>query len=222
MLGKRKVCLAKINLNNLQKDFLQAFFAHKNHFFLSGGAALVGFYFGHRETHDLDLFTLENEIENGFRLVNEVAKELNANVESIQTSPDFRRLLIRQNDEAIVVDLVREYVFQITSEKPIINGVRVDSPEEILANKLCALLSRSEIRDLVDVRELEMAGLSLENAFEVATKKDTGLTPSQLARVLSEIKFGDDAQLPIDISVTELRNYLQDLITRLTKLAFPK
>ena len=212
----------KTALNNLQNDFLKAFFAHENRFFLSGGAALVGFYFGHRETHDLDLFTLENEIENGFRLVNEVAKDLNASVESIQTSPDFRRLLVKRNDEAIVIDLIREYVYQISNDKPIINGIRVDSPEEILANKLCALLSRSEIRDLVDVRELEMAGFSIENALKVAEKKDTGLTPSQLAWVLSEITFGDDAQLPIDISVAELQKYLQDLIARLTKLVFPK
>ena len=222
MLGKRKVYLAKVTLNNLQKNFLQAFFAHENHFFLSGGAALVGFYFGHRETHDLDLFTLENEIENGFRLAGEVAKELNASIESIQTSPDFRRLLIQRNDAAIVVDLVREYVFQITSEKPIINGIRVDSAEEILANKICALLSRSEIRDLVDVRELEMAGFSLENAFEVAKKKDTGLTPSQLAWVLNDIKLGDDLILPNKIPVAELRDYLQNLIAKITKLSFPK
>ena len=209
-------------LNNLQKDFLWEFFKRENRFFLSGGAALVGFYFGHRETHDLDLFTLENEIENGFRLVNEVAKELNADVESIQTSPDFRRLLIRRDTEAIVVDLVREYVFQISPEKPIINGIRVDSPEEILANKLCALLSRSEIRDLVDARELEKAGFKLENALSAAQRKDTGLTAAQLAWVLNQIKFGDDLTPPGDVSVVELRYYLNDLIARLKRLAFPE
>lgn len=212
----------KIALNNLQNDFLQAFFAHENSFFLSGGAALVGFYFGHRETHDLDLFTLENEIENGFRLVNETAKELGASVESIQTSPDFRRLLVKRETEAIVVDLVREYVFQISDVKPIINGIRVDSPEDILANKLCALLSRSEIRDLVDVRELEKAGFSLENALQSAAKKDSGLTSAQLAWILHQIKFGDDFEPPGDISVSELRDYLHDLIDRLKRLALPE
>lgn len=214
--------MAKGALNNLQNDFLQAFFSRENRFFLSGGAALVGFYFGHRETRDLDLFTLENEVENGFRLASEVAKELNARVESIQTSPDFRRLLIKRGTEAIVVDLVREYVFQIEREKPIINGIRVDSPEEILANKLCALLSRSEIRDLVDVRELEKAGFSLENALSAAAKKDSGLTPAQLAWVLNQIKFGDDLQPPGDMSVTELGDYGQNLIDRLRRLALPE
>jgi predicted nucleotidyltransferase component of viral defense system len=211
----------KSTLNNLQNDFLREFFARENHFFLTGGAALVGFYFGHRKTDDLDLFTLENEIENGFAIVKEVAKSLDATVESIQTSPDFRRLLVKRETEAVVVDLVREYVFQIEPEKREINGIRVDSPEEILANKLCTLLSRSEIRDLIDVRELENAGFNLENALKVAAKKDTGLSPAQLAWVLNQIKFGDDAQLPIDISVIELRDYLDDLINRLRKFAYP-
>ena len=85
----------KSTLNNLQNDFLREFFARENHFFLTGGAALVGFYFGHRKTEDLDLFTLENEIENGFAIVKEVAQLLDATVESIQTSPDFRRLLVK-------------------------------------------------------------------------------------------------------------------------------
>ncbi len=211
----------KSTLNNLQNEFLREFFARENRFYLTGGAALVGFYFGHRQTEDLDLFTLENEIENGFVIVKEVAKSLDATVESIITSPDFRRFLVKRGDEAVVVDLVREYVFQLETEKREINGIRIDSPEEILANKLCTLLSRSEIRDLVDVRELEKAGFDLENAFRVAAKKDTGLSPAQLAWVLHQIKFGDDAQLPNNISVDELRDYLSDLINRLKKFAYP-
>lgn len=214
--------MAKAGLSKLQKDFLREFFRRENRFYLTGGAALVGFYFGHRETHDLDLFTLENEIENGFRLVNEVAGELGAGVEAIQTAPDFRRLLVKRGDEAIVVDLVRDYVFQIEPEKREINGIRIDSPEEILANKLCALLSRSEIRDLVDVRELEKAGFNLENALSAAQRKDTGLTAAQLAWVLSQISFGEDLIPPGEVSREELQHYLNDLIKRLTRFAFPE
>jgi predicted nucleotidyltransferase component of viral defense system len=213
--------LIKSALNNLQNEFLREFFARENCFYLTGGAALAGFYFGHRQTEDLDLFTLEDEIEDGFAILRDVAKSLDATVESIITAPDFRRLLVKRKTEAVVVDLVREYVFQLETEKPIINGIRIDSPEEILANKLCALLSRSEIRDLIDVRQLEKAGFSLKNACQVAAKKDSGLSAGQLAWVLNQINFGDDAQLPSDISVDELREYLNDLIDRLKQLAFP-
>ena len=94
-------------------------------------------------------------------MVQDVAQQMNASLESLQTSPDFRRLLLRRNDDAIVIDLVRERVAQTSPEKLLVGAIRVDPPEEILANKLCALLSRSEIRDLVDVRALETLGYSL-------------------------------------------------------------
>lgn len=209
-------------LTKLQNDLLSAFFARENNFFLSGGAALVGFHLRHRETHDLDFFTLENEIESGARLLAEIARKLKAEIESIQTTPDFRRLLVKRGNEAVVVDLIREYAFQISPDKPVINGIRVDPPEEILANKLCTLLSRSEIRDLVDVRELENAGFDLENALKAAGKKDSGLTPAVLAWVLNQIRLSDDLQPPGAVSVSELREYLQNLIDRLKRLALAK
>jgi hypothetical protein len=97
-----------------------------------------------------------------------------------------------------------------------------DPAEEIFANKLCTLLGRSEIRDLVDVRALEGLGLSLTEALEAAQRKDGGLTPAQLAWVLSEIRVGDEASLPGDVSPSDLRGYLQGLIERLVRLARPR
>ena len=67
-----------------------------------------------------------------------------------------------------------KYVMQVAPDKPLINGIRVDPPQEIMANKLCALLSRSEIRDLVDVRALELAGYRLESALSAAVTKERG------------------------------------------------
>ncbi len=97
----------------------------------------------------------------------------------------------------------------------------VGPPEEILANRLCALLTRSEIRDLVDTRALELAGYKVEDALSAAALKDSGLTPAQLGWVLNQIDLGDDLILPGGVSTEELRSYLAGLIARLTHLAFP-
>ena len=208
-------------LSKLQIDFLDEFFRRDSHFFLTGGAALAGYYLGHRVTEDLDLFTLENEIENGVRLVNDVAASIGATVEPIQTAPDFRRFLVASPDESIVVDLVREYVFQVDTNKQIINGIRIDTREEILANKLCALLSRSEIRDLIDVYELEKSGVELSPALTNAARKDTGFTPGQLAWVLGQIELGDTLELTGNLSIDEIRGFLDDLIRKLSLIAYP-
>jgi hypothetical protein len=213
--------LASNQLSPLQLDFLRAFFQREGRFFLTGGAALAGFHLGHRETHDLDLFTLEDAMADGMSAVAEVAREFNGTLEAIQTSPDFRRVLLRRGTEAIVVDLVREYVTQAVPEKPVVNGIRVDPPQEILANKLCALLSRSEIRDLVDARALELAGYRMEDALQQAAAKDRGLTPAQLGWVLSQIEIGDDLIPPGGVSPEELRRYLTELVGRLARQAFP-
>lgn len=92
--------MAVSKLTALQKEFLDAFFRREDRFFLTGGAALAGFYLGHRETHDLDLFTLTDALDEGFSLTSEIARERGASLESLQTAPDFRRLLIRQGAEA--------------------------------------------------------------------------------------------------------------------------
>jgi hypothetical protein len=92
---------------------------------------------------------------------------------------------------------------------------------EIFANKLCALLGRSEIRDLVAVRALEESGLSLTDGLAGGQRKDGGLTPGQLAFVLSEIQIADDASLPGGVHPAGLRDYLRGLIDRLTRLAHP-
>ena len=102
----------------------------------------------------------------------------------------------------------------------LINQFRVEKIK--LSNKLCALLSRSEIRDLVDVRALEALGYSLEDAFAAAQQKDRGLTHAQLAWVLQQIELGDDLVPPGDVSRQELQDYLDDFIAHLKKLSFPQ
>jgi hypothetical protein len=218
--GESRVLL-RSKLGPLQHKFLEVFFSREKHFFLTGGGALAGFYLGHRETFDLDLFTIMDAMEEGASAVAAAAREIGAGLESIQTSPDFRRYVLTLEPEAIVIDLIRERVVQVVPNKPMIGNIPIDPPEEIIANKLRALLGRAEIRDLVDVRALEMSGYSVESALSAAALKDAGLTPAQLSWVLSQITLGDDLVPPGGISVAELRPYVNDLIARLSRLAFP-
>jgi hypothetical protein len=129
--------------------------------------------------------------------------------------PDLQRYLGRRRT-------FWEFLLQRWQElKPTHGVVRVDPAEEIFANKLCTLLGRSEIRDLVDVRALEGLGLSLTEALAAAQRKDGGLTPAQLAWVLSQITIGDEATLPGEVAPSDLRDYRRGLVDRLVRLARP-
>jgi hypothetical protein len=213
--------LPRSRLTRLQTEVLAAFFNREQRFYLTGGGALAGYHLGHRETNDLDLFTLSPVMEDGLRALRDSARELGASFEEVRTAPEFRRILLSRGNESVVVDLVVEHAEQVSREKPAHGVVRVDPAAEIFANKLCTLLGRSEIRDLVDVRALEGLGLPLEEALAAGQRKDGGLTPGQLAWVLSEITIGEGAAIPAGVTPPELRDYLRGLIDRLARLAHP-
>ncbi len=140
-----------MSLDNFQRLVLKEFFERQNRFFLTGGGALAGFHLEHRQTKDLDLFTVEDALDQGVAALHEVARSLGASIETLRTSQTFRRFLLRRDGDSVMVDLVQDLAPQIYPDKLLIGTIRVDPPEEILANKLCALLSRAEIRDLVDI-----------------------------------------------------------------------
>ncbi len=208
-------------LSRLQERVLLGFFRKSRSFFLTGGAALAAYHLGHRTTDDLDLFTSSADLDEGVSALQSVAEEMGASIQALRTSPDFRRFLLAAGAESVVVDLVRDRAPQIHVEKLNRDGVLVDPPAEILANKLCTLLSRGEVRDLVDVLFLERAGLRVEDALGPASTKDGGLTPAQLAWVLSQITLGPDSRIPAGITPDELRAFLEDLVSRLSRLAWP-
>ena len=210
------------NLTPLQKELLEAFFEHEGGFFLTGGAALVGFHFGHRGTDDLDLFTLsEDAFERGAFALQAAADATGARLTLRQQAPGFRRYVAERPEDAVVVDLVLERVPQVFGAKESRGRIILDTPREILANKLTALVSRAEERDLVDVFVLEQAGYPVEGALAAALAKDGACTPATLAWVLSQIEIPSRARLPGGVAVDELRSYLENLVRRLRKAAAP-
>lgn len=210
------------SLTALQMDVLREFFAREQGFFLTGGAALAGFYLGHRATDDVDLITTDADaFERGRFVLDDLARALGCQLVVRQDAPGFKRFVLTREDGAVVVDLMRDAGHQLHPDKPVRDGVRLDPPDEILANKLTALLGRAEERDLVDVLVLERAGYSVEAALPVALAKDGGCTPATLAWLLSEVSIPDGVVLPAGVTAPELRAYVDELIRRLRRAALP-
>lgn len=209
-------------LTPLQRDLLLAFFERERGFFLTGGAALAGFYLHHRETTDLDFFTHDGEaFERGAFALRAAAAHLGAEVSVKQDAPGFRRYLVTRGDDSVVVDTVWERVKDAYPEKKAEGRIVLDSPEEITVNKLTTLVSRSEPRDIVDLMLLERSGCSIDAALPKALEKDGGCTPATLAWVLSQVSIPDRAALPGDVSAEETRAFLAGLIERLLRAAAP-
>lgn len=208
-------------LTSLQRDLLLAFFKGEQRFFLTGGAALAGFYFGHRDTEDLDLFTVPGtDLTEAAQRFTAAAAEAGVEVVRTRSHPDFCRLTARRGAEATIVDLVVDRAPMVDPEKATFGSVRVDTLREIAANKICTLISRSEIKDLTDLKQLVEAGVDLHQAFEDASRKEGSADPATLAWILDELVIGPTARLPGGIDPRSLDEFRRKLVVRLRSEAF--
>jgi hypothetical protein len=152
---------------------------------LSGGGALAGFYTAHRDTRDLDLFwqhrrDLGDSVDTVVRRLETAGLETSV----LQTGDAFSRLSVREGGATVTIDLVADPVPLAEPPRPVtVGGVTflVDTPHQILVNKLCALLGRSEPRDLEDIKVLVETGGDLDRAFEDCPRQDAGFSPMTLA-----------------------------------------
>jgi hypothetical protein len=172
---------------------------------LFGAGALIGFYLHHRTTRDLDLAFRPH------RVLGEIPREVEARlatkgltVERIQTGASFVRLVIRHDTETVELDLVADPTMPVEPPTEVRPGVRVDTMRELLAQKLCALLSRTELRDLEDIGALLDAGGDLERGLADAATKDGGFSPPTLAWLLQAFpiqRAPDEARDPQRLEV---------------------
>jgi len=210
-------------LTAFERAFLGRLFASVRGFYLSGGGALA-LHFGHQRSLDLDLFTRDDAaFRAALASLPVIAAELGARVEIVMDAPAFRRVVLTTRDgEGVRVDLVLETVERVGPPPEEHDGLTLDPPEEILVNKLCAILGRSEPRDVVDLFVLENAGYRVLDALAAARRKDAGLTPGQLAWAISQVpldRVPDGVLAPV--SLDTLRAFRDELVDALERLSFP-
>lgn len=195
---------------------------------LSGGAALVGFYTRHRETRDLDLCWKDRrELGNLSGDVRARVERAGLEVAVIQRADAFCRLEVRDGADNVIVDLIADPVpLAEAPRSATVQGATflVDTPHQILVNKLCALLGRSEVRDLIDVKALLEAGGDLRRALEDAPQQDGGFSPLTLAwsmRGLPLRALSAALKMPVD-AIEELERFRVGLVDRVLAEARPE
>ncbi len=208
----------------LKREFLKAFFAHEKRFFLTGGSALGLFYLDHRRSYDLDLFTTQQldwvEVDGVIRLC---ARQMGAALELLRDSPTFRRYRISREPFTEIIDVVLDASPQIDAEKPCFEEIRVDTLQEIMRNKITTLISRGELKDLVDLYFLEKEGLRIESFFEEARQKDGGLDPAMISLLLDSVTITEIPDYMIEpLTVAELSAFVGALKRRMALLAYPE
>lgn len=207
-------------LTPLQRDLLTAFFAREDRFFLTGGGALAGFYFGHRTTEDLDFFSPPGpSLDDAARTLGEAATACGATVTPLRSFAEFRRLSATRGAETCIVDIVIDRAPMIEPEKARFGNVRVDTLREIAANKICTLVSRSEVKDLVDLDRILASGVDLEATLADAQAKDGGADPATVAWIVDQITIGPEARLPGGQEPSKLVAFRVDLVKKLRALA---
>jgi len=208
-------------LTPFQNDLLREFFAREQRLFLTGGGALAGFYFGHRDTEDLDFFSPPGlDLGDAARAMGEAAAACGAVVSPMQTYADFRRLLATRGEERCLVDLVIDRAAMVDPDKARFGEVRVDTLREIASNKICTLLSRSEIKDLIDLQMLLGTGLELRDVLRDAHEKDLSADPTALGWVLDQISISEKARLPGGADPVAVDSFRRELVKKLRDLAF--
>ncbi len=190
--------MACSRLSELQRRILALLSGLEARWTLVGGGALAGFHLAHRDTRDLDLFFRPMD---GLGEIGDDAKSMLAGagfgVVVITKTHDFVRLRVSSGSEAMDLDLVSEPAAPpLHPMEATVSGasIWIATRAELLASKLCTMMNRAEIRDLVDIRALLAAGEDLEAALRIAPSIDTGFSPPTLAWVVKDLDAGKIAR----------------------------
>ena len=161
-------------------------------FYLSGGTAASRGYLGHRFSDDLDYFVNDDERFGLWaeRLIQALSQEWKCDV--LMKEQRFVRLQLAQNAVLLKIEMINDVPARVgeISDHPVLG--RLDSAENILANKVTALLDREEPKDLADIWGFCCRkNLSLQAAITGAQGKAAGVFPADLGRLLCSVQKAD-------------------------------
>ena len=208
----------KNTLYPLQDKVLQVLQSIESDFYLTGGTALSRFYFHHRYSDDLDFFT--HNKKQFMAKVDQVLSSLNKkglDFKLIQKSSSYAEILVQ---EVLRVDFVCDTGKHWGDFEQAPQFSKIDNLKNILANKLTALVSRDEVKDVVDIWKIwQETDLDWEEVFLNANSKAVGISPIAVAKkldsfppaLLSQIKWQQEPPSE-DQFTTDLEKLIEEIL----------
>ncbi|HSH05038.1 MAG TPA: nucleotidyl transferase AbiEii/AbiGii toxin family protein [Anaerolineae bacterium] len=178
----------------LQDRVLHAINSVDTGFYLTGGTAVSRGYLNHRFSDDLDLFVNDQPLFARWanRIIQTLANNNEWNINVLIQDEYFVRLMLTEGRTQLKIEMINDVPAHVGN---IINHPqlgRLDSKENILANKLTAILGREEPKDLADIWGLCcQLNMPIIPAIEGAQSKAAGIFPPDLARALHSVTTAD-------------------------------
>jgi len=195
----------------LQDKVIPAF--QDSPFYLTDGTALSRGYYNHRYSDDLDYFV--NDHPDFLRIAERQIEKLRKMFDDITIAvkdTNYYRIFVAT--ERLKVEMINDVPSHIGTlvEHPVIG--LIDSKENILANKLTALIDRTLPKDVVDIYFLLKDKLSIKKALSDAESKAAGISPLLVAKMMSDFNYGvieKEIKWIIPVSVETIKQYLNTL-----------
>lgn len=169
--------------------------------YVAGGAAIQRHPDSLRYSADVDIFhdadvAVVSAFEADRKTLLEAGYTLDVNI----AQPSFYRATASKSGEQVKLEWVRDTAFRFF---PVIEdadlGYRLHDVD-LAVNKCLVLANRSEVRDALDILELDRKVLSLPAAICAACGKDPGFTPElMLDMIQRHINFSPDALAAEDL-----------------------
>ena len=182
-------------------------------FYLTGGTALSRGYFNHRYSDDLDFFI--NDSADFKNIAQQQIVKIYSLFEDLKVKvyPEMFRLSAQK--DKLKIDIVN-YTYMHPGKRvnhPVLGAL--DSKENILANKLTALVDRAAPKDIVDIYFLLKDGMSLKQALTDVRSKSVGISPVFVARILTKYDYNridNNIEWVNPISTKEIKEYFKGVI----------
>ncbi len=170
-------------LYKLQDKVLNIIFSVENEFYLTGGTCISRFYHEKRYSDALDFFT-HNSGRFSFAVKNIKTKLHESHQVDVEVdSKNFIRFRI---DKILQVDFVNDTAFRYKDVVIKENGYVIDNIENILSNKITAVLGRDNPKDIFDIYLIcRFYDFNWKEIMEAAHKKASFMYEDLIVRLKS-------------------------------------